>query len=147
MLRVVFDTNLFVSSALIQEGLPAQALDAWRDHQFLLFTSPAIMAEIASTLRYDRIRRKYGITEEDIEALLALLVTDAEVVPGQAEVAGSIPEDPDDEVVLACALDGQADVIVSGDKHLLSLNQYRSIPILTVRQFLNRLTESSERLE
>lgn len=142
MLRAVFDTNLFVSSVLIPEGLPAQALDAWRDHQFLLLTSPAIMAETASTLSYDRIRRKYQITQEDIADLLALLAAEAEIVPGEAKVAGSVPEDPDDEIVLACALDGQADMIVSGDKHLLSLGQFGSIPILTVRQFLGVLAQT-----
>lgn len=142
MLRAVFDTNLFVSSVLVPEGVPAQAIDAWRDHQFLLVISPAIMREIASTLRYDRIRRKYGITEEDIAGLLALLETDAEVVSGEAEVAGSVPEDPDDEAILACALNGQADVIVSGDNHLLLLGQFQTIPILTVRQFMDRLAQT-----
>ena len=50
-----------------------------------------------------------------------------------------IPADPKDEPVLACALDGQADLIVSGDQHLLTLADYRGIRILTVRQFLERL--------
>lgn len=139
MLRVVFDTNLFVSSVLVKAGLPAQALDAWRALRFLLLTSPAIMAEIAATLRYDRIRLKYGLTEEDVTALLDLLAADAVLIAGQTDVSGSLPEDPDDEMVLACALEGAADLIVSGDKHLLSLGEFRGIPILTVRQFLDQL--------
>lgn len=139
MLRVVFDTNLFVSSVLVKAGLPAQALDAWRALRFLLLTSPAIMAEIAATLRYDRIRLKYGLTEEDVTALLDLLAADAVLIAGQTDVSGSLPEDPDDEIVLACALEGAADLIVSGDKHLLSLGEFRGIPILTVRQFLDQL--------
>lgn len=144
MLRVVLDTNLFVSSALVGEGLPAQAVDAWRAHRFLLIISPAIMAEIATTLRYDRIRRKYNITEDDITELLALLSSEAVVVPGQTVVAGSVPDDPDDEAILACAIDGQADVIASGDRHLLALGSFRGIPILTARQFLERLVETEE---
>lgn len=144
MLRAVFDTNLFVSSALVSEGLPAQALDAWRAHQFVLIISPAILSEIAATLRYDRIRRKYGITEQDVDEMLALLLADAVMVPGRSDVAGSVPDDPDDEAVLACALDGQADVIVSGDKHLLALGSFRGIPVLTARQFLDRLIETRQ---
>ena len=147
MLRAVLDTNLFVSSALVGEGLPAQAVDAWRAHRFLLIISPAIMAEIAATLRYDRIRRKYDITEDDVSRLLALLSVDAVVVPGQTDVAGSVPDDPDDEAILACAVDGQADAIVSGDRHLLALRSFRGIPILTVRQFLERLVETGEGAE
>lgn len=142
MLRAVLDTNLFVSSALVAEGLPAQAIDAWRAHRYLLILSPPILAEIAATLRYDRIRRKYNITEEDITRLLDLLTADAILVAGQANVTGSVPDDPKDEVILACAVDGQADVIVSGDKHLLSLESFRDIPIVTVRAFLERLADT-----
>ena len=141
MLRVVFDTNLFVSSLLVKQGLSAQALSAWRDRRFLLVTSPAIMDEIASTMRYERIRRKYNITDADVEQLLDLLATDALVVPGAADAGGSVPDDSDDEIILACALDGQADLVASGDKHLLALGDFQGIPILTVRQFLDQLAD------
>jgi predicted nucleic acid-binding protein len=59
MLRIVLDTNQFVSSVLVRHGLPAQVLDAWKQRQFILIVSPAIMAEIRSTLNYPRIRLKY----------------------------------------------------------------------------------------
>ena len=145
MLKVVLDTNVFVSSLLVKAGLPAQILDAWRERRYLLIVSPAIIAEIRATLSYPRIRRKYAITDEDVEQLVTLLERDALLVSGDADVAGATPEDPADEMVLACAVDAQADVIVSGDRHLLDLGSYRSIPILTVRQFLKRLeTDSSE---
>lgn len=62
---------------------------------------------------------------------------DAIVVPGEADVEGAVP---DDEMVLAWAVDAGADVIVSGDGHLLELGQYQDIPILTVRDFLERTT-------
>lgn len=141
MLRVVFDTNLFVSSLLVKQGLSAQALSAWRDRRFLLITSPAIMDEIAATLRYERIRRKYSITDADVAQMIDLLETDALVVPGAADAGGSIPDDPDDEIILACALDGEADLIASGDKHLLALGNFRDISIVTVKQLLDQLAE------
>ena len=145
MLKAVLDTNVFVSSVLVKAGLPAQVLDTWRERRYLLVLSPAIIAEIRATLSYPRIRRKYAITDEEVEQLVTLLERDALLVSGNADIAGAIPEDPADETVLACALEGQADVIVSGDRHLLDLGSYQSIPILTVRQFLERLeTESSE---
>jgi putative PIN family toxin of toxin-antitoxin system len=147
VLRVVFDTNLFVSSLLVKEGLPAQALAAWRAGRFVLIISPVIVDEITTTLKYERIRRKYGVTDEDVAQLTLLLITDAQVVPGDTEemkVAGGVPDDQDDEIILACAVDGRADLIVSGDSHLLSLTAYRNIPIVTVRQFINRLAQSGE---
>ncbi|MDY7075576.1 MAG: PIN domain-containing protein, partial [Chloroflexota bacterium] len=88
-------------------------------------------------------RRKYAITDEDVEQLVTLLERDALLVSGDADVAGTIPEDPTDEMVLACAVDAQADVIVSGDRRLLDMDSYRSIPILTARQFLERLETDS----
>jgi putative PIN family toxin of toxin-antitoxin system len=145
VLKVVLDTNVFVSSLLVKAGLPAQVLDAWRERQYLLIVSPAIVAEVRATLAYPRIRRKYAFTDGDVEQLVTLLERDALLVPGDAEVASAIREDPADEKVLACALDGQADVIISGDRHLLDLGSYQAISILTVRQFLERLeAESSD---
>lgn len=140
MLRAVFDTNIFVSSLLVKTGVPAQAIDAWQDRRLVLVTSPAIIAEIRNTLGYPRIRRKYGITDEDVQRLIALLENDALVVPGTADVSGAIPDDPADEHVLACAVDGQVEVIVSGDRHLLDLGSFRGIAIVTVRGFLDRLS-------
>jgi len=141
VLRVFFDTNLFVSSLLVKNGLPAQALDAWRSRRFLLVTSPSIMAEVEATLKYPRIRRKYNITDEDVNSLLELMRTDALVVPGGADVAGSVSDDPDDEIVLAGAIDGEVDLIISGDRHLLSLKSFRDIPIIPVRELLDRLAD------
>ena len=139
MLKAVLDTNVFVSSLLVKAGLSAQVLDAWRERQYLLVISPSIISEIRATLNYPRIRRKYAITDEEVEQLVALLEQDGLLVPGEADVAGSIPQDPTDEMVLACAVEVQAGLIVSGDRHLLDLAAYQSIPILTVRQFLERL--------
>ncbi len=99
------------------------------------------MAETRATLNYDRIRRKYNLTDDDVEQLLALLQREALLVPGTADVTGAIPADPSDEKILACALDGRADLIVSGNLHLLDLGQYRGVSILNVRQFLERLAE------
>ena len=143
MLRVVLDTNVFVSSLLVKEGPAAQVLDAWRARRYLLIVSPDLVAEIASTLRYPRIRRRYHITEDDIQALLDLLETDSILVPGTADVSGSVPEDPDDEVVLGCAVEGDADLVVSGDRHLLALGGFRGIEIVAVRRFMERLSQET----
>lgn len=139
MLRAVFDTNVLVSSVLLKEGKPAQAVQAWREQRFLLVTSPTLIRELRSTLGYERIRRKYNLRESDVDDVVALLDNDAIIVPGVADVWGAVLDDPDDDHVLACAVDGKADVIVSGDHHLLDLGMYKNIPIVTVRQFLNLL--------
>jgi putative PIN family toxin of toxin-antitoxin system len=145
MLRVVFDTNIFVSKALIPHGQPAQAFTAWRELRCQLLVSPPILAEVRHTLGYARIRRKYAITDEIVDQLIQILVEYAILVEGEADVIGAVPDDPDDEIILACAIDGKADLIVSGDRHLLDLDEYRGVPIVTVRDFLNRLSPDRER--
>ena len=113
MLRVVLDTNVFVSSLLSTQGLPAQVLDAWREGRYMLVASPPIIAEIVEVLESPRISKKYFIRQEDIQQLVDLLKTDAILVPGRAVVKGSVPQDPRDEMFLACAVDAKADCIVA----------------------------------
>jgi len=94
MLRVVLDTNIFVRGLLSRQGAPAQALDAWRERRYLLVVSPALIAEILAVLSDSNLKRKHNLDHEDITELGRLLEVDALVVPGRAEVAGSMPVDP-----------------------------------------------------
>lgn len=143
MLRVVLDTNVFVNSLLSTEGTPAQLLNAWREGRYVLVTSPAIIAEVVEVLESPRISKKYLIRHQDVENLVDVLKTDAVLVPGEAGVKGSVPRDPRDEMFLACAIDANADCIVSGDRHLLDLQTFRGIPILTVNEFAEELENQS----
>jgi len=143
VLRVVLDTNVFVSGLLSKTGLPAKMLDAWRAGQYLLITSPPIITEIKRVLETPRIREKYFITSVDIEELITLLEKDALIVPGRTEVKNAIPDDPSDEMFLACAVEAAADFIVSGDRHLLELSAYKDIPIITVHEFEEKLARSA----
>ncbi len=139
MLKVVLDTNIFVSSLLSKAGSPAMVIDNWQAGQYLLITSRSIISEIKRVVETSHIREKYGLSDDLIERLILLLEKDAIVVPGLSVVAGAIPKDPTDEMFLAAALDAKADLIVSGDRHLLDLGEYKQIPIFTVRQFLEFL--------
>ena len=139
MLRVVIDTNVIVSGILSRKGPPADILNAWRERRFLLLISPAIVAEVRAVLRYPRIRKKYPLSDREIDQLISLFEHDALLLPGGADVAGSVTADPKDEIFLACALDGGADTIVSGDHHLLDLKVYQEIPIITPSQFLEQI--------
>ena len=76
--------------------------------------------------------------------MIGLLEGEALVVAGEAETDGAIPSDPQDEMALACAVEGLADLIVSGDRCLLQLEEYQGIHIITVRELLERLTIEPE---
>jgi len=139
MLRVVIDTNVIVSGILSRKGAPAELLMAWRERRFLLLSSPEIVTEVRTVVKYPHIRDKYHLSDDEIDQTITLLEHDALLVGGDINVAGSVLNDLKDEMFLACALDGQADLIVSGDHHLLDLGSYRDIPIMTARQFLDQL--------
>jgi putative PIN family toxin of toxin-antitoxin system len=141
MLRVVIDTNVIVSGILSRKGVPAEVLNAWRERRFLLLSSSDIVAEVRAVMKYPRIYKKYHLSDDDIEQTITLLEHDALLVAGDTNVTGSVLDDPKDEIFLACALDGQADVVVSGDHHLLDLGNFWDIPIITARQFLDQLKQ------
>ena len=138
LMRAVLDTNVYVSGTILSRGVPYELLQAWREQRFVLVTSEAILAEIERVLRYPRIRKRYTVTAQDVTRLIASLRADALVVPGDYEVRGA-SADPDDDMFLACALEAQAECVVTGDSHLLELGQYHGIEILTPREFLDRL--------
>lgn len=139
MLKSVVDTNVFVSSLLSRSGAPAQIIDAWREKRFLLCCSPAILAEVQRVLNYPNLRDKYYLTTEDIDGLLALLRHDTLMVPGKIDIDPVIPADPNDEIFLICAVEADADLIVSGDRHLLALVAYEGTLIVTVQELLDML--------
>lgn len=137
MLTAVLDTSVYISSLLKKQGVPAQVLNAWRAHRFQVVTSLAIVEEVRTTLTYDRIRRRYPLTDADIDEFLATLLSDALVVPGAGEI-GDVPlRDAEDAIILACIADAHADLLVTSDKDLLVLEVFQGVPIITPRQFLD----------
>jgi putative PIN family toxin of toxin-antitoxin system len=138
-MRVVHDTNVVISRYLVPAGLPAQVVAAWRARRYDLIVSPALLAEYAEVLNRPRIQRRHGLTAEQVTAELADLARFAILVE-PTEVPVVIAEDPDDDHVLAAAVAGEADFIVSGDTDLLTLRDHRGIRILSPAAFLALLT-------
>jgi len=135
--RIVLDTNVLVS-ALISIGTPPSLLyEAWAQGEFQLITSRAQIKELTRVLAYERLRPY--IDPADAETL-------AETIDAAAVVVESLPEtkvaaDPDDNVILATAITGHAELIVTGDKsHLLSLGSVEGIPVITPREAIRRLS-------
>jgi putative PIN family toxin of toxin-antitoxin system len=134
MQKIVLDTNVLISG-VIASGHSAAILDAVRKGQFELITSAHLLEEFSDVISRRRIARKYPKAAQEADALLDFLRAFANMVPG---IPGpeQVSADRDDDYVLACALDGSADCIVSGDPHLLDLKFHNNIPILTPREFV-----------
>jgi len=139
--RVVLDTNVLVSGLVAGQGVPRQILDAWVEGCFTLVTSLYLVEELVHVLSYPRIAKRLRISSEEVEALLAALLSQAEVVPGHLCLPG-VTRDPKDDSVVACAKEGQADCIVSGDQDLLVLGEYEGIQVVTPRQFMQSILKS-----
>lgn len=100
-------------------------------------TSPVLLAEYEEVIQRPRIAEKYPMVEQRKESLLRFLRTEPLLVPGKPKER-IVPDDPDDDFVVACALEGNADYIISGDPHLTELKSYRGIEILPPAEFVTR---------
>jgi putative PIN family toxin of toxin-antitoxin system len=128
-MRVVADTNILIS-ALLFGGLPGKFLDFALRQRFTLVTSKALLDELD-----EKLREKFAVSESDALAIRAKLEGNAKLVEPDFEL-NAVPDDPDDNRVLECAVAGKADWIVSGDRHLLGIVNYAGIAIVTVRHFV-----------
>jgi putative PIN family toxin of toxin-antitoxin system len=134
VLRVVIDTNVLVSGIIQRKGFPYKVVKAWEDDVLILITSDDLINEAGRVLRYEKIRVKYSLDDEEIKQVLLNLMRYSIVVndPPKIDV---IREDPADNNILAAATEGKADYIISGDSHLLNLENYKGIRILTPKEF------------
>ena len=130
--RVVLDTNILVS-ALGWRGAPHEIVQSCLDHRHELLLSPDLLEEVERVLQYPKFRFSYA----EIVDYLALLTETAELVQPDFRLA-VIEADPSDDRILECALAGRAEVIATGDDHILSLKQFEEIPILRAQEFLDR---------
>ena len=132
-MRLVIDTNVVVSG-LLWLGNPGRLLEAAALGQVTLYTSPALLAELAAILTTPKLTRPIVRSGMTLDDLLARYVNVAIVVQPTA-VPRIVPNDPDDDQALAAAVEAHADLIVSGDKDLHSLGgSYNGIRIVTPAQ-------------
>lgn len=131
-MRAVIDTNIIVSAYL--GGALEVILRSFKDEQFTMIASKAIVDEYFKVLKRPKFRFEYA----DLDDFASLLVNIAEfVTPAMAVTA--VVSDPSDNIFLEAALAGKADYVVSGDAHLLELKTFGGIPILTAREFIELL--------
>lgn len=139
MIRAVLDTNVIISGILKEDSVPGQLLKAFlEENKFLLVTSMEILREIALVLRYPKIQKIHGWSEERIETFLLRFLEVSLLTKDEIKVE-VIKDDPEDNKFLSCALEGEADYIVTGDIHLKQLKEYKGVKILTPRFFLEEI--------
>jgi uncharacterized protein len=136
-MRAVADTNIVVS-AILWGGPPRQLLDAARVGKLELFTSAELIAELLDVLSRDKFAGRIRAAGVDPRTL-ALGYAAVATLVRLGEIPNVIHDDPDDDVVLACAIASSSSVIVSGDSHLLKLGTFNAIKIMTASECLKGL--------
>ena len=138
MFRVVFDANQFVSAIIRPDGLPAKALNAWREGLFELVISPSIISEIRRVLSYPKLYKIHKKSSKEIDLFLEDFEVLAFLVPEKLSLS-VVANDPSDDKFLVAALEGSASFIVTGDSDLLKIQEYEGVKIVTPREFLEEL--------
>lgn len=134
-MKIVVDANLFASGLIKPESNPGKILYLIKQNQVELILSPAIIREIKRILLYPKLQKYHRKTAHEIDAYFEDILMFAWIVDGD-EIVDIIEADPSDNKYLACAREGEADYIISGDHHLLDEKTYGGIEILNVKAFL-----------
>ena len=135
MLKVVLDTNVWISSFF--GGHPRRIVELWADGKIMICLTPAIFDEYTAVMtrmgfaRSPRYREYLALIAEGDNILFTMRTPDIHVVG----------DDPDDDKFIECAVALECNYIVSGDKHLLQLQRYLHIPIVSPKAFLDILSE------
>lgn len=128
-MRVVLDSNVLVS-ALVGHSLPRRLLfQLLKGH--VILSSIQMLAELEEVL----LRKKFELTRGQIEEYLKLVINGTHLI-NVTVCPEVVLEDPDDDIILATASEGDADYIVTGDKHLLRLEKHQMTKIVTVKEML-----------
>lgn len=138
----VLDTNIVISG-LLWPGPASRLLTAAREQRLELATSAALLAELLDVLPRRKFARKLdaaGLTIPQLVYRYGLLAR--QIIP--ADITARVAADPDDDAVLACALAAGAQMIVTGDAHLLDLKHYHGIEIVSLTEAWARLGPSAD---
>ncbi len=132
MIKVVIDTNIMFSASF--GGNPGKVIDLWKERELVVCVSQEVLSE------YIRVLKKARFTTDDLKEILSLFTEPGKTVlvkpTRHFEV---VKDDPADNKFLDCAVKAEADYIVSGDKHLKKLKEFKGIKILSPDSFLKKL--------
>lgn len=129
-MRVAVDTNVLVS-ALGWNGAEAAVLEMVFDCTMELCISVQILSGFYRVVKYP----KFGFTDEEIDGFIGRLLPNV-ILLNPSKKINAVEADPDDDKIIECAVEGESSYIISGDKHLLQLGEYKGIRILKATEFL-----------
>jgi uncharacterized protein len=134
MIKVVLDTNIFISGIFWRGNYCSHIIDAWRSGKIILVSSIEIVQELIRTLRDFKIE----MDKETMEMWRKMIIDNSTMVIPKKKL-NIVKEDPDDDKFFEAALEGKADYIISQDKHILKVGEYRRIRTIHPQKFVKLL--------
>ena len=132
-MKAVFDTNIFVSALAIRGGQAERAIDLVIDARVNLCISKQIIHEVLGVLA-----QKFSKGPEELSRTAVFLSELGALIVPREKL--TVLDDEPDNRILECAVTGHADVIVTGDRAMLTLKKYQEIRIISLRQFLDEIS-------
>jgi uncharacterized protein len=139
--KAVLDTSVLVSAFLVAKGPARELLGRAEAGEYVACVAEEILAEAEKVLAYPRIRRKYRFDDQDAADYLLLLRAVAQVI-GPLPRLRAVARDPNDDMVVACAVKAKAAHVVTRDKDLLDLGCYRRIKVVSPEDYLALLRDA-----
>ena len=134
MIKVVLDTNVFIS-ALFWKGPPYQIFKKILEGTILNFISPPILNEVQ-----ERLLNKFKLPPEKVKEFLEIIIFSSTIVYPKKKLE-IVKRDPADNKIIECAVEAKVSFIISGDKHLLEIEKYNGIKIITPKKFLSQISD------
>lgn len=139
-IRVVLDANIYASALMKSESLPARVLrKIIDDDNYELVLSREIIDELRRILFYPKIRTYIKKADQEILSWLDALNMISHIVVQRYSYEPIVLEDPDDDIYLIAAMESLSRYIVSGDQHLLKMNDFSGIKIITAVDFIHSM--------
>jgi|TARA_Y100000310_G_scaffold121846_1_gene120545 hypothetical protein len=130
-MRIVLDTNIFISGIFWEGNFSSKIIDLWKNKKLDLVSSIPLVEELVKTLSTFKIQMDKRMIKHWENMIIKNAIM---VIPSKN--FNIIEEDPDDNKILECAIEGNSDYIISQDKHLLKLKEFKGIKIITPIEFL-----------
>lgn len=132
-MKITVDTNVLISSTF-WNGNSNNIIELVENNKIELILSEEIIEEFIKVLNYKEIQGKIKDKNLEMKRSVEKIVSISKIVIPKLKI--NISEDPDDNKILECAVEGEADYVISQDNHLLKLKEYNGIKILTPKEFL-----------
>lgn len=144
MSRIVCDSNCLISGLLWKDGPPGQILERVEDNRDRLFMTYEILEEISQVIQRPKFKRALAKSSITPVEIIEWICHHALLVEASMLEKCIVTDDPDDDMVLACAETVRPDAIISGDRHLLDVGRFNGIPILSSREYLDTYLKNKQ---